>query len=551
MIILGTGGSDHDFAAAIVIDGELVAAVEEERLSRIRHGRTAWYEVPVRASVTHCLNRAGLELTDVDAIYSNQHLEKQARFIKNREVNYIGHHLSHAACTFLTSPYQRSTIVVIDGAGHRLSGTADEVELETISLGSGDGNQLRIENFQSGRRNIATCSWRYMCSNSIGAFYEAITQVIGFGSYGAGKTMGLAPYGEHNLTKTMRDFVRILPSGQFEFDPYGGIFDWSVELIRRSNNPFMIRANLAASAQLIFEDALMNVLNHAHAMHPSDTLCLSGGCGLNPVANSKIRSRTNFRDVFVHPATDDGGTAIGAALFGWYCDLRNPREPAEISSIGSLAYSPIAYSDSDCLAALDAAPLYYYRPVDLFADVAQRIALNGLAGWFQGGSEIGPRALGNRSILANPLNPRVRDHINLNVKHRESFRPLAPVVTEELVGRYFDLDEKSPFMLTVATVKAKYRDILSSVTHVDGSARVQTVNDRENSRLYALLQKMQERTGHSILLNTSFNPPGAPIVESPHDAVQAFLAMDLDFLVLGDYIAEKHTPWATRKVGLA
>jgi carbamoyltransferase len=550
MILLGTGGSDHDFSAAILADGNLVAAIEDERVIRIKHGRQAWYRAPVEPSVSYCLERAELDIDSIDLVYSNLHVEKSARFLSQMPVNYIGHHLSHAACTFLASPLEYATVAVIDGAGHRLSGNVDRVELETISIGRGESNLVSVSTLQSGTRNLATGFWRYMCSNSIGALYEAVTEVIGFGSYGTGKTMGLAAYGDDTLVAEMRQFVTIAPEGAFAFDPYGGLLDWAQELIRCGRNPFMVRANLAAAVQAIFEDAVMGVLNHAYRTHPNAALCYSGGCALNTIANSLIPTRTPFEHVFIHPATNDGGTAIGAALYGWYSDLGNRRAPADCESIGAIAFSPIQYTEHELRTALEDSPTFFYKPANLYEVVATRLLDNQVGAWFQAGAEIGPRALGNRSIVANPRQAKMRDHINLKVKRRETFRPLAPVVTEEAATKYFELSSKSPFMLTIAHVKPDYRSRLGAVTHVDGTARVQTVSERENDRFYTLLREVGRQSGMPILLNTSFNLPNEPIVETPHQAVQAFLSMDLDFLVLGDYVAEKHTPWADRTVAI-
>ena len=279
---------------------------------------------------------------------------------------------------------------------------------------------MEVSTVQSGTRNVATGFWRYMCTNSIGGFYEAITELIGFGPYGAGKTMGLAEYGDRSMVAALREFVSINTEGRFLFDPYQGFFDWASTLLETARNPFMVRANLAAAAQAIFEEAIFNVLNYAYSQTPTPALCYSGGCALNTVANSMITSQTPFEKVFIHPAANDAGTAIGAALYGWHTDLGNEREPIGEISIGSIAFSPVVYSDSEILAALDEAPVFYYRPGNLVELVAQRIASDEIAGWFQGGAEIGPRALGNRSILASPARSATRDHINLSVNNRRA-----------------------------------------------------------------------------------------------------------------------------------
>ena len=548
--ILGIGGSDHDFGATLLGDGRVVATIESERISRVRHGRTAWYQNPTTDAIVHCLDSQGISLSDVSHFYANLHLEKHARFAASVGAQYIGHHLSHGAATFYTSNFEDATVVVIDGAGHRLSGSTDEVELETVSIGIGKANRLALETFQSGHRNVPTCNWRYMCSNSLGAFYQAVTELIGFGSYGAGKTMGLAPYGDLSLRKDLASHVDISADGRFSFNPYGGLFDWGLRKLAEANNPFMVRARLAAAVQSIYEEGLMRILNNAHSLHPSTRLAFSGGCALNVVANARIRAETPFEEIFIHPSTDDGGTALGAALYGWHQDLNQPRTPTPSHLLGKLAYSPMSFDDDEIELALDDSPLAYRRLTDLDS-VAARLAAGAVVGWFRGGAEIGPRALGNRSILASPLLPTMRDRINLTVKLRESFRPLAPAVLQEAVGDYFEFDGSSPFMLEVATVRPQWRQRLSSITHVDGTARLQTVSADSNKELASLLELFERQTGVPILLNTSFNPPGEPIVQTPSHAIDAFLRMNLDLLVIGSFVAEKHSPWVERTVGAA
>lgn len=548
MYILGIGGSDHEFSAALLHNGKIITAIEDERITRIKHGKGKWYSIPTLPSVMYCLGTNNIDLDSVDYVFANYHLEKRALSQKLKNLKIISHHLSHASCAFYPSRFENATILIIDGAGSRLTYNISEVELETISAGYGHGNQVNIAVVQSGKREIATCYWRYMTSNSIGSFYEAVTEAIGFGSYGGGKTMGLAAYGDTSIINEMLKFVSILPEGNFVFDPYTGFFDWIIDKIKKSKNPFMIRANLAYAAQYILEKGVINTINFVYKKHQNENLCYGGGCALNTVANSKIIEKTQFRRIFIHPATADNGTAIGAAYYGHYHYLNNKRNIKTNTPLKyrNIAYIGKGYSNEEIIEALNNFPVYFYRPEKLFEEVSLRLANNKIIGWFQGRSEIGPRALGNRSILANPTSPRMKDYINIKVKHRETFRPLAPVVLEEDVDKYFEFSGSSPFMLLVAKVKNEFREKFPAITHIDGTARLQTVNKYENMLLYDLLHYYKKISGHSVLLNTSFNIQGQPIVETPDQAIQSFLNMNLDLLVIGDYIAEKHTPWAKR-----
>lgn len=548
MKILGIGGSDHDFSAVILDNGKVVVAIEDERVTGIKHGRGKWYSIPTQPSLYYCLEEAELEIGSMDYIFSNLHLEKYAYSQKIENIHSISHHLSHAAGAFFPSPFSEAAVVVIDGAGSRVSETPSEVELETISFGVGKNNKVDIEVIQTGKRKIATCFWRYMTSNSIGSFYEAVTEAIGFGSYGAGKTMGLASYGDSSLYEEMMEFVEILPEGRFHFDPYSGFFDWILSKLNGSKNSFKIRAMLAAAAQRIFEEAILNTMKYIYRCNKLDYLCYSGGCALNSVANTRILKETPFKQLFIYPATADNGTAIGAAYYGYYHILDNPREPQNPTEIGSIVYTGKEYPEVEILEVLNNHPVFFYRPENLYDDVAWRLYNQEVIGWFQGRSEIGPRALGNRSILADPTFSQMRDYINLKIKYRETFRPLAPVVIEEEAKEYFELDQPSPFMLLVAPVKKEYRRKLAAVTHIDGTSRLQTVNIRTNERLHKLLAFFKRLRGHPILLNTSFNVQGQPIVETPEQALKCFLETELNTLVLGDYIVEKHTPWANRKL---
>lgn len=489
-----------------------------------------------------------MKLEDVDTVYANVDLESCAFTQPFRKVCRIPHHFAHAAATFYTSPFPKATIVVIDGNGCQITKSESEPTFETYSIGVGDGNDIALELFHKGQRRLSSGSWQYICENSLGGFYKVITDCLGFGTRGQGKTMGLAPYGDLCLLAEMREFVSISSEGRIEFDPLAGVYDWLCEKLSGNANPFQVRANLAAAAQCLFEESLLKTLNHAYRITRIPVLCYGGGCALNSAANRRIIDETPFEDVFIFPAAGDGGLAIGAALYGYYQKQGGPRVITERSATCALAYTGRKYSDEDVLAALQKFPVYYSLSSDVCSRVAAELANGRVVAWFQGCSEIGPRALGNRSILGNPSSVAMRDHINLHIKFRESFRPLAPVVLADECKEYFETAQASPFMLTTARVCDEYRDRLAAVCHVDQTARLQTVDRPGNEKLYRLLECFKRRTGVPVLLNTSFNRKEEPIVETPEDALRAFIDTPIDFLAMHDYIIEKHTPWANRLI---
>ncbi len=546
MHILGIGGSDHDFSAALLSHGKIIVAIEDERITRIKRGKGKWYKTPTLDSIAYCLNAAGITQNDLTAVYTNTHLEKRALWQKLPQVQSISHHLAHAAYAYFSGPFDKADIVVIDGTGSRVSTLSENISLETISYFSAENSSLQLLHSHTGTRAISTCYWRYMTTNSLGSFYEAVTDAIGFNSHDAGKTMGLASYGREHLFHEMKQFVTLEPEGRFVFDPYSGIFEWLNHQIQLSKNPFSIRADLARAAQMIFEEALVHLLNHTSRTTKNHNLCYTGGCALNTVANSLIRAKTPYRNISIPPASGDSGTSIGAALYGYHVRNDMPRFSSP-SLVSSLAYLGKDYSEEEILSALESYPVCFYRPPNIESEVAIRIHSGDVLGWFQGRSEFGPRALGNRSILACPKRYQMRNYINLKIKQRESFRPFAPVVIEEEAAKYFDIDHSSPFMLFVARVKKSYQHKLAAITHVDGTARVQTVTRSSNPSLHSLLSRYKEFSGIPVLLNTSFNGPDEPIVESPSHAIRAFLDLHLDALAIGPYIVERYTSkWADK-----
>lgn len=542
-LAFGLGGSNHDFSAAVVSDGRIKVAIEDERIHRVKRGRADWHSQPARDAAAYCLAAAELGLDAFDGIFCNDDLERPTEWLDWSRVTFVNHHTAHAAASFFTSPHEESTLLVVDGHGSALAETSEGWEVETISTGRAEGNVLDLIPLQTGVQKRTSSAWRYVTQNSIGWFYRIVTMAIGFGETGQGKAMGLAAYGSPRLVGDLSEFVQIGEDGTFRFDPYDGIWDWLNERLAEPANRVQLRADLAFAAQKIFVDAIVAAAKEAYRRAPSKVLSFGGGCALNTLANSRILEETPFEDLAVFPAAGDSGLAVGAALYGSHVLLGHPRAGAAENWRGRAVYLGRGYSDEEVDSALANRPVLASRPRDLAAAVAGILADGRTVATCIGGSEIGPRALGHRSLLTLPISARTRDHVNLEVKQRESFRPLAPVVPLEHASTYFEGLEESPYMLLVARVREQYRDRLAAITHVDGTARVQTVRAADNEFLHRLLTRMGELTGLPVLLNTSLNFPGKPIVETPADALQLFVERPIDALVLGNRIVRKYSPW--------
>jgi carbamoyltransferase len=543
--VLGLGGSNHDFSAAIVDAGAIAIAIEDERVQRVKHGRTEWHSHPARDAATYCLQAMELELEEMAGVFCSDDLERPTDWIDWERVVLVNHHEAHAAASFFSSPHEKAALLVIDGHGSPLDETTERYEVETISIGSAENISLRLDPLQTGRQRKTSSSWRYVADNSIGWFYEIVTTALGFGDTGVGKTMGLAAYGQPGLLRPLREFVEIGPEGHFRFAPYAGIFDWLTTTLASSANAFQVRADIAYAAQEILVDAVVAAAEEAYRQHPARALCFGGGCALNTLANSSILERTPFEELFVFPAAGDNGLAAGAALYGAHTVLKQPRQPSKPGWRGRVVYTGREFSLDEADDALKNASVAVLNPNEPTVETARALVRGETVAICRGRSEIGPRALGNRSILALPAPVAMRDHVNLTIKHRESFRPLAPVVPIEHVSTYFEGLAESPYMLLVATVRPEAREKLAAVTHVDGTARVQTVREEDNPFLHRLLCLVGDATGVPVLMNTSLNLRGEPIVETPADAVDLFVRCPLDVLVVGDRIVRKYTPWVT------
>lgn len=523
--------------------------IEEERIGRKK------YSVGVNSmfnqSWRYCLDAYGARLSDVDHIVADDTLLAPAYFHFRSRITLIRHHLAHAASTFLPSPFGRAAILVVDGAGSMFDGQG----VETLTTAIGDGTQItEIRkvfglNWSTDGLSRARVYQAGDSDNSLGYLYKAVSRAIGFVLYEEGhwyltedgKTMGLAPYGNDRYCATFREYVDLLPDGRYTLHlKNGGLLDFVETALvgLQGEERFARAADLAYAAQDLLEETLLHVTRQLHRDTGLKELCLAGGVALNCVANGRLLRETPFENVFVQPAAGDGGCAVGNAYYGYHVLGGRPRDrgPSSPQRPQRHAYLGRSYPESEVLTALRAAGLPY-RKVDQPARVAAEVlSRSKLLGWFTGGSEFGPRALGHRSILADPRRAEMKDILNAKVKHREGFRPFAPAVLAENVSDFFELSIESPYMLLVAPVRAEKRHLVPAIVHVDGTARVQTVTRAENGRYRELIEWFNRLTGTPVVLNTSFNDRGEPIVETPQQALGFFGPSQLDYLVIDDYL---------------
>ncbi len=550
MYILGITSPIHwNSAAALVKDGVLLACAEEERFNRVKHAPRT---LPVQA-IAYCLQAAGITLDQVDYIavggrdvaavagfvflqsifegrfvnafgtlggsFEQWILEYRAKHSIARQLTqgargprwaFLSHHVAHAASAYYCSGFDKANLLTLDGNG----------EADAGYLGIGDG--ARIRRFE-----------KVLPRDSLGYFYGHVTDLLGFRSHSEeGKTMGLAGWGDplddlHDVIlftdtkyRIHRNSVRRL------FKTYGPP--------RRSNQELTAQnRNFAASAQRALERAGVTLARRLHRISPETRWCMAGGVALNCDMNARILFEPFVEQLFIQPAAHDGGTAVGAAM------ALNARLNGVSSFVMPHAYWGPEYTNEEIAAVLEEAKVPYERCQDIESEVAARLARGQIVGWFQGRMEIGPRALGNRSILANPSDPSMKDRVNQDVKHREMWRPFAPSVLAECATEYFEGARPSPFMLLTFTVKSSKRAALASAIHVDHTARVQTVTREANPRFYRLIQQFGRLTGVPAVLNTSFNDKGEPLVASPRDALRTFYATGLDALAIGDFLLTK------------
>lgn len=549
MNILGISAFYHESSCCLLRDGRLVAAASEERFTRVKHDP----RLPVEA-FRFCLQREGLDLLDLDAIayyelpevklerqlwsgMQASELDSQApeRAIRERlgwegEILFFPHHLCHAASAFYWSGFERAATLTVDGVG----------EWATTSYGRG------------GRSETGDLSLfaEIRFPHSLGLLYSTVTAYLGFAvNDGEYKVMGLAPYGEPRLVDRLARAIRVEPGPGFTldlkfFDFVAGTRMWTPafeELVggpprRRGGEILPFHRDLARSVQVLLEEILLEKVRWLHGQTGEDDLCMAGGVALNCVANGRIQREGPFRRLFVQPAAGDSGGCLGAAALA---NAKLGGTPPAREALRRVDLGP-SFSQAEIAAMVAAAGLpatdYSGREAELLAAVTERLARHEIVGWFHGRMEHGPRALGNRSIVANPLDPDVRKRLNRRVKKREAFRPFAPSVIASHAAEHFDLDHPSPFMLETCAVRSDLA--LPGITHVDGSARPQTVDPADAPRFAALLEEFFRRTGCPILVNTSFNVAGQPIVATPVDALLTAADATLDALVLEDFLID-------------
>ncbi len=528
----------HD-CGACVIDGQRVVSISEERLNRQKH----WGGFPT-LSVRYCLDAFGLSgFNEIDLV-AVDHMKDRQRDIEatiraagyDGTIEFVDHHDAHAAGAYFCSPFDEAAVLVVDGEGslaperRGLFHSYRPREVQSFYRADGEGLALL-------RRTYTRRTHR----NGIGHFYGGVSRFLNLGPFGAGKVMGLAPYGRGNeellfefdggdvLYRDALDLRGTRDLGRFGKRYAGGLAPRTDEAL-----PDTAYADLAWRAQHNTERAMVAVAQWLYGQTRVNRLCLSGGVALNSVANQRVLDETPFEELFVQPACSDAGIPFGAAMHAWHVTLGRPRFFRMDD-----AFQGRLYTDEEVREALESrSGLAWERPEDPAARAADLLAGGAIIGWFEGRSETGPRALGHRSLLADPRSVTLRERMNREVKRREPWRPFAPSVLSERAREYFELVCASPFMLLVARVVAARRAEVPAIVHVDGTARVQTV-DRGGGRFRRLIEAFDRRTGVPMVLNTSFNLAGNPIVETPGDALDCFLGSTTDALVLDSYLVRK------------
>ena len=591
MRILGISCFYHDAAAALIQDGELIAAAEEERFSRKKHDS----DFP-RLAARYCLETAGISAADLDYVvfYEKPFIKferilttslqvvpkswkvfgdamttwlldklwvkniiRQEMGIQSDRILFSEHHLSHAASTFLCSPFDEAAILTVDGVG----------EWATATMGRGKGTDIKL------LREV-----RF--PHSVGLLYSAFTAFLGFEvNEGEYKVMGMAPYGSPRYVDKVHKLIRLASDGSFWLDMdyfsfhhsstqtynskftdlFGDPRDPSWHFFTESSGyPSYFEpkpsnfselatknqyyADVAASIQQVTEEIVLGMVRSLHKETGLDRICMAGGVALNSVANGRIIRETPIREVFIQPAAGDGGGALGAALYAYHCALGQPRKFLMRHAYWGQEFSQGETNDFARGCGMPAKS--YSREEDLLDAVVEELRAGHVVGWFQGRFEWGPRALGSRSIIADPRRHDMKEIVNIKIKFREPFRPFAPSVLAESAERFFDLPDAprhypARFMLYVVDVKDGQADVLPAITHVDGTARLQTVHEAESPLYYKLIDRFGQATGVPVILNTSFNLKGEPIVTSPANAFSTFSRSGMDALVLGNCVVRK------------
>ncbi len=564
MYVLGISCFYHDSSACILKDGKIIAAAEEERFTRKKHDTS----FPINA-INYCLNEAGITGNQIDHVgfyekpflkferLLHQHIEmfpwsfktfykaipswineklrvpsivkKKLKYKKG--VMFIDHHMSHAASSYLPSPFKEAAILTVDGVG----------EWATTTMGHAKGNNITILK-------------QIDFPHSLGLLYSAVTAHLGMSVNNSEfKVMGLSPYGRPRYLEKFKKIIDVKEDGSYALDM--SYFDFHYKMTMPSKKFIKLfgpirkpesevtqhHKDMAATLQRVTEETIFKMLNHLYEVTKCDKLCMAGGCALNSVANGKILSNTPFKEIYIQPAAGDGGTSIGAAKYIYHTILGNERTDVQETS-----YFGPGFTNEQVRKVLDDYKVKYTEfktDEELIKKTAELIHKDNVIGWFQGRMEWGPRALGSRSILSNACNPEMQDILNLKVKHREKFRPFAPVVPEEDAKNYFECDEPVPvptdFMLMVYPIKKKYHSQIPSVTHVDGSGRLQTIRKQHNKRYHGVIKEFEKMGGLPILINTSFNIRGEPIVNEPLHAYRCMMGTGIDYLVIENFLVKR------------
>lgn len=551
MNIIGISAFYHDSSCCLIQDGIVKAAAEEERFTRVKHDSS----LPINAFM-YCLNESSLSITDIDyiAYYENPYLKldrqiKSGYDIKNEKIRYrldpkrpefeirerlgydgeikfVNHHLSHAASSYLFSGFDEAAILTVDGVG----------EWDTTTLGYGKYNSIDVIE-------------KIAFPNSLGLLYATITHYLGFRANGDEyKVMGLAPYGNLIYVDQMHKLLTIKEDGRYNlsldyFQHNNGEFMYSNKLFELLGQPArtpeseikQFHKDIARSLQYVLEESMLSLCDLLKKITNSSNLCLAGGVALNCVSNGRILRNGKFKNIYIQPAANDAGCSLGAAA-----QIYTEMTGEGLAPLNHVYLGP-EYTPEYIRRVLNSTTVKYENyenNVDgLVKSCAEFLANGKVLGWFQGNMEFGPRSLGCRSILADPRDPNMREKVNSMVKMREAFRPFAPAVALDNYAEHFDIDRESPYMLFTCKVISSIN--LPAITHVDGSARIQTVSHNANPIFYKLLKAFEEITGCPILLNTSFNIRGEPIVMSPEDAIKCFISTEIDILVLGPYIIKR------------